>query len=50
MIVQHPFELPELLVIGSVINPIGVEEEKISWTHQRELGHIGGVRPGTELQ
>src|SRR5258708_18685854 len=41
---HHPFKLLTFFFVASVVDAVGIEQEDVSWTQQRELGHIGGVR------
>src|SRR5215469_10825873 len=43
---QDRFELLACLWIATVVNPVGIENKNISWTHQRDLTDIGRVEFG----
>src|ERR1700674_3012972 len=48
---HHPFKLLTFFFVAAVVDPIGIEQENVPWTQQRELRHIGGVRvalPGVQ--
>ena len=40
---HHLFKLLTFLFVAAVVDPVGIKEENVPRTQQRELGHIGGV-------
>ena len=44
MFAQNIFELLANLSVAAVVNSIGVKNENVSWTHQRELAEIRRVK------
>src|SRR5260370_27877936 len=50
---NHPFNLLTVCFVAAVVDTIGIEQENVPWTQQRELGDIGGVRvalPGVQRE
>src|SRR5580692_1739352 len=43
MFAHHHLKLLAPLLVAAVVNSIGIEDENISLTHERDLGEIGSV-------
>jgi hypothetical protein len=43
VIAHHALELGSFLVVAAVVDSVGIEEEYVAGTHQRDLRYIGGV-------